>query len=396
MNYELRISNYEKLLVKTLCILILFGGFSFTARSQSTNQNYPTAVTSNEISGAVKARDLGDARLTSYFYVFNGNQGDVFINVVANNFNGNIDVFTADGLRPLTKIVVFADASANETGRVIYLRKPERLILRVEGRTPNDEAATFRIKFAGSFQALNENEQTDAPAEPKVASGANSDVRVNSVGTIVQVRPKPTPQPKETIAETKPIEKSVAEETKAEESKKDESENIVQQISVEMNKEKSVIAETNAKDKDERNIEVSETGNKIEVAVTENTSQQAENQAENTERGKPSVEGKIETETPKTESIKSEETAKTTKPTRKSRVSARNAGRNARKAEAAELNAALENIRLIVVLKDGAKIEKPMNEILRVGVDKGILTVIAKDGTISRYSILDVAKMTIE
>jgi hypothetical protein len=51
---------------------------------------------------------------------------------------------------------------------------------------------------------------------------------------------------------------------------------------------------------------------------------------------------------------------------------------------------------LVVVLKDGAKIEKPMSEILRVGVDKGVLTVIAKDGTISRYSILDVAKMTIE
>jgi hypothetical protein len=68
-----------------------------SAEAQSTNQSYPTAVTSNEISGAIKARDLGDARLTSYFYVFNGNQGDVFINVVANNFNGNIDVFTADG-----------------------------------------------------------------------------------------------------------------------------------------------------------------------------------------------------------------------------------------------------------------------------------------------------------
>jgi hypothetical protein len=98
------------------------------------------------------------------------------------------------------------------------LRKPERLILRVEGRTPNDDPATFRIKFAGSFQALGENEQTDAPAEPKVASGSDSDVRVNSVGTIIQVKPKPTP--KETVAETKQIEKSVADETKAKNRKK--------------------------------------------------------------------------------------------------------------------------------------------------------------------------------
>ncbi len=37
-----------------------------------------------------------------------------------------------------------------------------------------------------------------------------------------------------------------------------------------------------------------------------------------------------------------------------------------------------------------------MSEVLRVGVDKGVLTLITKDGKIARYSILDVAKMTIE
>jgi hypothetical protein len=58
--------------------------------------------------------------------------------------------------------------------------------------------------------------------------------------------------------------------------------------------------------------------------------------------------------------------------------------------------AALENIRLIVLFKDGTRIERPMSEVLRVGVDKGVLTVISKDGAIGRYSILDVEKMTIE
>jgi hypothetical protein len=37
-----------------------------------------------------------------------------------------------------------------------------------------------------------------------------------------------------------------------------------------------------------------------------------------------------------------------------------------------------------------------MSEVLRVGVDKGVLTLITKDGAIVRYSILDVSKMTIE
>ena len=38
-----------------------------------------------------------------------------------------------------------------------------------------------------------------------------------------------------------------------------------------------------------------------------------------------------------------------------------------------------------------------MSEVSRVNVDnKGMLTIVSKDGTIGRYSILDVAKMTIE
>ena len=56
----------------------------------------------------------------------------------------------------------------------------------------------------------------------------------------------------------------------------------------------------------------------------------------------------------------------------------------------------LENIHLIILFKDGTKIERPMSDVLKVSVDKGILTVISKDGSVGRYSILDVAKMTIE
>ena len=37
-----------------------------------------------------------------------------------------------------------------------------------------------------------------------------------------------------------------------------------------------------------------------------------------------------------------------------------------------------------------------MNEVMRVNVDKGILTVISKDGSVGRYTILEITKMTIE
>jgi hypothetical protein len=56
----------------------------------------------------------------------------------------------------------------------------------------------------------------------------------------------------------------------------------------------------------------------------------------------------------------------------------------------------MEKVNLLILFKDGSTIARPMSEVLLFTVDKGVLTVIAKDGSIGRYSILDVAKVTIE
>ena len=142
--------------------------FSANAAAQSNDQRYPTPVTRSEIRGRIDARPIGDARLTQHFYVFDGEQGDIFVNIVAKNFTGDIDIFVQDGLRPLSKIVFYADYQNNETGRVLYLRKSERLLLRVQGRTPNDDPASYVIKFAGSFLAVNAADFPDAPELPVI------------------------------------------------------------------------------------------------------------------------------------------------------------------------------------------------------------------------------------
>ena len=49
-------------LLSVLSIALALAG---AAAAQSTNQNFPTPITSNEIEGTIKARDVGDARLTS-------------------------------------------------------------------------------------------------------------------------------------------------------------------------------------------------------------------------------------------------------------------------------------------------------------------------------------------
>jgi hypothetical protein len=309
--------------------------------AQSTSQDFPTPVTTNEIKGAIKARDIGDARLTAYFYAFDGNQGDLFINVNTQNFNGDIDVFTADGLNPLTKIVMYADSSVNETGRVVYLRKPEKLILRVEGRTPGDDPATFTIKFAGSFLAVADTGQAQ-PELPKVAAENDSGIKVNSVGTIVAVTPKEEPKKPEVAAqETKP-EPAAEEKEREAATKKPES--------------------TEEK--------------KIEVVVTDNL--------------KP--EKKITKEASPVRTLR----LRRTTPKKPSTARAAKTPLEEKAPPKAKEPDPLENVHLVIELKDGKRIERKMSEVLRFTVDKGILTVISKDGSIERYSILDVARTVIE
>ena len=377
INYQLRITNYQLWFAKILCHLCVFGGLIFSVKAQSINQSYPTPITSNEISGKILARDLGDARLTTYYYTFEGNQGDVFINVVTTNLNGDIDVFTADNLRPLTKVTIYADASNNETGRVVYLRRPVKLILRIEGRTPNDEAATFQIKFAGSFAPVQAVAASSESETPEVKSNNQTDVRVNSVGTIIEIKPKPILIPKEVIAKKSDKKTEPIAEVKTVEESEAEVEEVETKKTAAVEKKEEVSEIENPAE--ETDIAKTQNENKTVVVVRDEVAQKEiidESKKDSPEKAQQTEEKAVERE----ESVavkepKASKKSKTVKPLPPN---------------------ALENIRLIVLFKDGSKIERPMSEVLKVGVDKGVLTVISKDGAIGRYSILDVAKMTIE
>lgn len=350
-------------LIKLLTIFFVAFG-SAVSYAQSTSQNFPTAVTTNEIIGTIKARDVGDARLTTYYYAFDGVQGDIFLNLVSRNFNGDIDVFMLDGLQPVTKIVIYSDLSENETGRVFYLRKPEKLLLRVQGRTPNDEAAFFRMKFGGSFVALRESETTVEPVLPVIKADSESGIRVNSVGTIIESRPEATPAPKE-------------------------AEVIVEKDESEKQAEVADVTKTDVADK----VEKTEPRKTLEVVVTdelpkpEKVAPRKRRAAARTRAKKP-AKTVAKTETPaETPPAVETETVLARKTPTKNRV---------KKPVKEELPDPLENIKLVILFKDGKKIERPMSEVLKFSVDKGVLTVIHKDGSTGRYSIFEVARVTIE
>lgn len=358
---------------RTAVAAILLILVSVVADAQSTNQNFPTPIVSSEISGVIKARDAGDSRLTTLYFAFDAEQGDVFLNIVTKNLDGDIDVFTADNLRPMTKITVFSDNPDGETGRVIYVRQPIRLLLRIEGKTPTDDPATYRIKFAGSFRPLAASSVAEV-SDPVVKSRTNdSEIKVNSVGTIIEVKPKPTPTPRAVLPKPEKVPGRVPVAGRDDD----------RAPSAEMPKPDVTVDSTVAKNE------------KPVVVVTEPD-------FPNPDEPEPKPEPKPETDRPGKPARKPKTTAPAKKPVEKK--SAEKVDKEPSEKPKSDANsppkpldpAELADIKLVILFKDGKKIERQMSEVIRFGVDRGVLTVVARDGDIARYSMLDVEKITIE
>ncbi|HJU55815.1 MAG TPA: hypothetical protein VJ715_14620, partial [Pyrinomonadaceae bacterium] len=169
------------------------------ALAQSTDIGFPTPVRSELVTGTIAPRDLGDPRLTRYFYAFTGTPGDLIVTVEGRNLEGDIDVFTAGALRPLAKISLYAGSSSSGGAQTIYLRTRQSLILRVEARTPNDSEGSFRVRFGGAFEPLGPEVPDPEPVTPIVSSEGKGR-RVTATGARIE---EPAPPP---TATTRPEE----------------------------------------------------------------------------------------------------------------------------------------------------------------------------------------------
>jgi hypothetical protein len=269
--------------------------------------------------------------------VFDGGQGDLFINVLTQNFSGDINVYQASDLKPLTQMVMFAENGVSETGRVIYMRQPGRLLLRVQGRTPNDDPASYRIKFAGSFVALAPQK---LPEPPSVGSTDKTGIKVNAVGTIIGGTPTETSSEKNVGSPSIKAEKA--------------------------SPEKQTAGET---------------------AKTEATLPPQDRGRESASGDVPTVFGNRShrsTAAKKPPEKDNPPNRRTTPPSSASR----------RKAEPPV--DPLAGASLVIVLKDGTRIERPMSDVTRFVIDHGALTVFAKDGSIHRIAAADVASVTVQ
>jgi hypothetical protein len=371
-----------RLILFLLCqTAFLLGAVS--VHGQSTDPTFPTPVGSKEIFGAIPARDIGDARLTDQFYGFTGAPGDLFITIQSRNLNGDFDIFTAGELRPLLKITVYAESTTPVT-KNIYLRRRESLILRVEGRTPNDDDATYQIRFSGSFEPISggvmlaESDRQPAESEKQPSkTGNRRGTRVSSVGARIEEPPTevaatPTPEPPPMATPGAVPEKPEP----AESARKTSSRNP---------RARGGTARKSPSKPSPATASKSGEAQDTSTAATE---------AEKAEKSRPEESAKpATTNKSSTEDKNKPETAKSdTKPATDRRTTSRRNSPSARdKAGAPDQTGA----RLVIERKDGSRVEYPMNTITRVTIENGQIMILKNDGYLIKVPMANVARMSI-
>ena len=330
--------------------------------AQSTDVRSPTPVQTNEIVGSIVARDIGDARLTDYFYTFSGVPGDLLITIESRNLNGDLDIFTAGELRPLLKISVYAESTSPVT-KNIYFRKRESLILRVEARTPNDNEGTYQIRFGGSFEPISgalAGETESPPVEPKATSRSSDRkvTRVSSVGARIEEPPAevaaaPTPTPEEPAETPKPAPRNTSRRGRA---------------------------------------SARRTPPKPAASETANTTT-----AEKPDATKPTTDTEKKEEAAKETPVSTAEAPKETSDTESKSIPVR---RGATRKRPAATKPAPEpepesTQRLVIEIKDGTRIEFFMSTVRSVTVYGGQIVIVGKDGKVERVSMANVLRMSI-
>ena len=340
------------LFLLSACLWLSIG----VADAQSTDITAPSPVRTNEVNATIAARDLGDARLTDHFYTFTGTPGDLLITVDGRNMNGDVDVFTAVGLRPLLKFTIYAGSSAPIT-KSIYLRQRQDLILRVEARTPNDDDAVYRLHFGGAFEPiiggppLAENESNSAQPLASATRGGKGR-RVSSVGARIEEPPgpevatAPSPSPEPTPAAYAEVSKPETAPTTTPDSRI---------------RRPARGNRRTASTKQEPPAATANSGTESPAATPGETS------------AAPSV---IES-----------------KPAARRRGSRR--GITARATAPAPEPEPNTGARLVIETNDGTLIEHYMSAVRRVTVENGLVVIVGKDGKIERVLLANVVRMSI-
>ncbi len=339
----------------TLFSKLLFAVFSLAtishvaAFAQSIEPDFPTPLSANEVSGSIAARDIGDPRLTRYFYILGATPGDLLITVESNNLNGDVDLFTAGTLRPLAKVSMYAAESGTKATKSIFLKQRQQIILRIEARSANDNEGVYRIRFEGSFEPLPDSASASnnaaAPRTPEVAK-TRGGTRVSSSGArlpeeVKEARSEPQP------AQPEPSPTLIA----------NESATVPEPVTTARRAtptprrapRRAAPASTNARSRRPR----------VRPSIPNNSTPDPASSASNTSPDTPESKRAPEPATP-------------------------------RPAIAAAPP------RLVIEFRNGVKTERSMTTVRRVTIDNNQLVIINRDGKIERQQLSDVLRFSIE
>ncbi len=369
------LSLWRPLAALACLLLAMVGG-----AAQSSDLNYPTPLYTNEIEGRIAPRDLGDPRLTSHFYTFNGTQGDIVITVESRNLDGAVDLFLTQGLRPLTQITLFSSGSALDVTKSVFLRAEEAIILRVQARTPNDADGSYRIRLSGTFQpstlvAATPPQPEETPADKLAARPAGRGThRVNSVGARIE---EPEPAAPEVTGE---------EEKRAEAPARAPTTPTRTPRRGTSRRTRTDTARTRTP---ERKTEPS----------TKEPEPPAGEETVRTEPAEPTPTKAEPARTPRTTTGRTARNTRGRNTARRTREPAKEPAAGT-PPETADANAppapTVVATRLIIEVRDGPRVEHEMSAVSRVTVVGGLIVVILKNGRIERYPLTSVLRMAIE
>jgi hypothetical protein len=359
-------------------LLCVATGLAF---SQSTDVEFPTPARENVVEGRIIARDLGDARLTQHFYTFTGTPGDLLIKIESANLEGDVDLFLTSGLRPVLKAGIYSGGGVAIINKTAYLKRREPMILRVEARTPDDNPGTYKITLSGAFEPYAGPEITPPtpPATTSLTPAGNGTVRVNSAGARIDPpeppKPKPTPTPTETVAiATPPKPKGRARQPKPAPTPKPETATDGQPEPSEPAAPKTPAPEPKPSRPPARTKPAPPAAEPATNDATANEPPKAKPKpGPKTKPAKPKP-----TPAPEGETVNAEPAAPKPKPAPKP----------------PKPKPPVVQTQLILELKDGTKVTR--EDVRRVTIEKGAVVVITKDGKAERYSLLDVARMSVE
>ncbi|HEX3561053.1 MAG TPA: hypothetical protein VHU19_17800 [Pyrinomonadaceae bacterium] len=355
------------------------------APAQSNDPSYPAAVFTNDISGRIAPRDVGDARPTRHFYTFRGTEGDLTITFDSTELTGDVDVFTATTLRPLLKFTLLGDTA--HLTKSFYVRSEETLVLRVEARAVGDVEGSYRIQFGGSFEpapaGLSNAQQPVEPTVSSTASRGRNVRRVTSTGARIE-EPKPAPTPadvsKESEVKPSPTPADNAAESKAS-------------------------ATPRSTGRARASASRARAGTPRPRPATKAPATSTADTKPATEAGQP-VEAKSETKT-ESETSPAPPAKTTAAPRRRAARAPRSTAGSASAGESGSTTQPAPGAtpaptqpaptqRLVIVTRDGEMIERDMSTVRRVTVEGNQIVVVTKDGKIIRQPLTNVQRMSIE